>query len=81
MSTTQTVQLYDDIRNAIDTKGALCVMYLTGGKPENAKARVIVPRWIATTKTGADFIFAWDSIRKTEITMRVDFIASAHKIG
>lgn len=76
MSTKETIALYDRIRKAIAEKGALVVLYRTKGI--EPKARVILPRNLHTTKTGADVIYAWDSLRGTEITMRVDRFASAH---
>jgi uncharacterized protein (DUF2235 family) len=79
MSTTNVVRLYDDLRNAIATQGALCVMYRTKGV--ELKARVIVPRNLTTTKDGADCVFAYDSFRRTELTFRVDRIATYHVIG
>jgi hypothetical protein len=79
MAITDTIRLYDELRNAIATNGALCVMYQTKGI--TPKARVIMPRNLTTTKDGADCVFAFDSLRKTDLTFRVDRISAYHVIG
>lgn len=76
MTTQETVQLYDTIRKAITVKGAIVAMYRTKGT--DAKARVILPRTLHTTKEGADVIYGWDSVRGTEVSFRLDRFASAH---
>lgn len=79
MSTTATIALYDDLRKAIATKTAIVVMYRTGGV--TPKARVILPRNLHTTKDGADVVYGYDSLRKTELSFRVDRIEAHHTIG
>jgi hypothetical protein len=54
-------------------------MYQTKGI--TPKARVIMPRNLTTTKDGADCVFAFDSLRKTDLTFRVDRISAYHVIG
>jgi predicted DNA-binding transcriptional regulator YafY len=76
MSTSDTVRLYTDLHKAIDTRGALVVTYRTKGI--TPKARVILPQALHTTKQGADTVYAWDSIRNTKITLRVDRFADWH---
>jgi predicted DNA-binding transcriptional regulator YafY len=76
MSTTDVVRLYDDLHKCIATKGAMVVTYRTNDV--TPKARVILPEALHTTKDGADTVFAWDSIRQTKITFRVDRFADWH---
>jgi predicted DNA-binding transcriptional regulator YafY len=76
MSTSDTVRLYTDLHKAIDTRGALVVTYRTKGI--TPKARVILPQALHTTKTGADTVYSWDSLRNSKITLRVDRIAGWH---
>jgi predicted DNA-binding transcriptional regulator YafY len=76
MSTSDTVRLYDNLHNAIRTKGALVVLYRTGDVTE--KARVIIPERLYATDAGADILRGWDSIRGTTISFRVDRFASVH---
>jgi predicted DNA-binding transcriptional regulator YafY len=76
MTTQETVNLYDTIRKAITVNGAVVALYRTQGTTE--KARVILPRTLHTTKTGADVVYGWDSVRGTEVSFRMDRFASAH---
>jgi predicted DNA-binding transcriptional regulator YafY len=76
MSTSDTVRLYTDIHKTIDKRGALVVTYRTKGI--TPKARVMLPQALHTTKDGADVIYAWDSIRNTKVSFRVDRIAQWH---
>jgi predicted DNA-binding transcriptional regulator YafY len=76
MSIQDTVQLYSTIHKAIQTKGALVILYRT--QNTTPKARVFLPEALHTTKDGADTLYGWDSIRNTRITLRVDWVEGGH---
>jgi predicted DNA-binding transcriptional regulator YafY len=71
------VALYDTLHETIDRRGALCILYATGGTTQ--KARVIVPNRIEIGKY-ADRVIAWDSVRNCELPFRIDRIAAYHKL-
>jgi hypothetical protein len=74
MSTTQIVHLYDELRTAIATSGAMNVLYASGG--DVVKARTIRPVEIEIGYHGADVVKAHDSIRRQVISLRIDrFVA------
>lgn len=86
MSTTQSIAqtdaakiaLYDVLHKTISQRGALCVLYSTGGTTE--KARVIVPSRIEVGKY-ADRVIALDSIRRCELPFRMDRIVAYHSVN
>jgi predicted DNA-binding transcriptional regulator YafY len=75
---TQTVDLYSALHTAIEQRGALVILYNTGGKVE--RARAIYPEQIRVGKE-SDLVRAYDSIRKMVLTFRLDRIAAYHAFG
>jgi predicted DNA-binding transcriptional regulator YafY len=71
----QTVNLYSALHTAIEQRGALVILYNTGGKVE--RARAIYPEQIRVGKE-SDLVRAYDSIRKMVLTFRLDRIAAYH---
>jgi predicted DNA-binding transcriptional regulator YafY len=69
------IALYSAIHETIERKGAMCVLYATGGIEQ--KARVIVPARIKANKE-SDLVICWDSLRESVITLRMDRIAAFH---
>jgi hypothetical protein len=71
------IALYDALHTTINKRGALCILYSTGGTVE--KARVIVPNRIEVGKY-ADRVIAWDSIRNCELPFRLDRVMAWHSL-
>lgn len=78
MSTTQTVQLYDSLHNAIAAQQPLVVLYASAG--EEVKARVLFPSRLMVSKDGHDYVKAFDSLRNETRSFRVDRILQAHHL-
>lgn len=72
------IALYDLLHFAIANEQPLVILYATKGKEE--KARVVVPYDLYDVATGADIIKAHDSVRNAIISLRVDWIKSAHHL-
>lgn len=73
-TTQSTVALYDALRSAIDTSGAMNVLYASGG--DVVKARTIRPQRIEIGYHGGDLVYAHDSLRQQVISLRIDrFVA------
>jgi predicted DNA-binding transcriptional regulator YafY len=71
---TFTLATYDAIRTAIQQRAPLSIVYATRG--DVVKERVIEPLEIVVGRHGSDLIWAWDSIRGTVLSFRIDRVVA-----